>query len=158
VETREAVDSPLAIGLEDRLGVGCPLPPIRWRQPPAKLAMIENFTVEHDHITAICREHRLISRRRQVDDRQAAMSELHVRAGPGVTCVGSSQLQPGHAPGKYLRRRQPAVVINGADDSAHLLFSCYQMIVEADGELCDKFNKCKESSGNVTRPYDTYVT
>jgi hypothetical protein len=57
-----------------RVRVAAELRPTRF-ELRAKLAEVVNLTVEDDDITAVCRRHRLVPERRQIDYREPSMSE-----------------------------------------------------------------------------------
>ncbi len=62
------------------------------RQLGAKLGVIVDFAVERQHEAAVGRQHRLVSRGRQVDDRQPAVAKADSRLGvdPQTRVIGAA--------------------------------------------------------------------
>ena len=91
VELADAVVAPLAIGPQDRLGVGVGGEPVPKRlQPRAQRGKIVDLTVEDDHQLAVGRGHRLVTAV-QIDDREPTVAEHAGGVEEGALVVGAAQ-------------------------------------------------------------------
>ncbi len=83
VETlQRSFHSPAFECRERHLGIGVSSPVqirIRGTQLLPQLSVVVDFAVIRDHVASRLRQHRLMTVRRKIDDRQAPMSESHTR-------------------------------------------------------------------------------
>ena len=104
--SREALERvaepPLFHGGEDHLGVRMPAKRVASRRElAAKRPVVVDLPVERDHVPAARRSHRLMARRRHVEDREPTETESHAGVGvvPLTRVVGAAMLERrGHPP------------------------------------------------------------
>jgi len=107
---------------QEHLRVGMPSPLRRiplFLEQRTKLAEIVDLAIEGEHIAPACGMHRLVPRRAQIDDREAAMSECHcaVIAEPLPGIIGAALAERvGH---RRRHRRVDCPERNEADYAAH---------------------------------------
>ena len=68
--------------------IGPPVVMTDTRQLGPKLDVVVDFAVEHDRERTRCVVHRLISLRRQIDDRQPTMCEADTAVGSDIQAAG----------------------------------------------------------------------
>ncbi len=115
-------------GVEVEQHLGVAVGAERTRQPGAQLAVVVDLAVEDQRQRP--QRHRLVARRRQIEDRQPGVPELSARRAPGRLAIGPPVDQP---PGHRLDPLGGDAVADDAGDSA-------------DGRLPREGSGCRDSS------------
>ena len=123
VQRPYAVDALLLVLTQDHLGVGLgPKGVTASPQSLAKLTVVVDLTVVHQHHAAVVAHHRLMPARREVDDRQSPLAQHDIAVGgrPQAPVVGPAVGEGGLHPLQGIARDSSAAKVNDSGNAAHV--------------------------------------